>query len=262
MQKKIMQIDRIRTKGKAVMKKRRTVNILGVIFDNVTMDEAVNIGLEFLEDGAKHSIYTLNPESVMAAYGDPVLKKRLNKGGLVIPDGIGVVIGSRIIRKPIKERVAGYDFTQQLFWHLKDTDKTVYFFGAKPGVAKLAAKKMMDKFPGLKIVGVSDGYEQDMEKIIRDINRAKPDMVLVGLGAPRQEEWIDVNMEKIDASVFIGVGGSFDGYSGLVKRSPDIFIKLNIEWLYRLMKQPSRFIRMLKLPQFLLKMIVEGKKYH
>ncbi len=118
-------------KGNKDMHER--INILGVNFDNVTMDEAVEIGLGLFEGEAKHSIYTPNPEIVMAAYEDQGLRSWLNQGSLVIPDGIGVVIGSRIIRKPLKERVAGYDFVQQLFDQLKDTDKTVYFFGGKTG---------------------------------------------------------------------------------------------------------------------------------
>jgi N-acetylglucosaminyldiphosphoundecaprenol N-acetyl-beta-D-mannosaminyltransferase len=240
---------------------RQVVNILGVNFDNVTMDEAVNIGVSLLNSEAKHSIYTPNPEIVMAAYEDASLKQRLNMGSLVIPDGIGVIIGSKIIGKPLKERVAGYDFTRRLFDYLKNTDKTVYFFGAKPGIADLAASKMKEEFKGLKIVGTSNGYQKDMDKIVADINRVSPDLLLVGLGAPRQEAWINEYMDRVNAKVFIGVGGSFDGFSGTVKRSPDIFIKLNLEWFHRLISQPSRFKRMLKLPEFLVIMLKEGKKY-
>lgn len=240
---------------------RDTVNILGVNFDNVTMDEAVNIGIGLFNEEAKHSVYTPNPEIVMEAYKNPELKTSLNEGSLVIPDGIGVVIGSKIIKKPLKERVAGYDFTRNLFNYLKDTDKTVYFFGAKPGVAKLAADCIQKEFVGLNIVGVCDGYQEDMNKVVNDINLVKPDLLLVGLGAPRQEAWISQYMDQTDAKVFIGVGGSFDGFSGTVKRSPDIFIKLNLEWFHRLIRQPSRFFRMLQLPKFIIKMMIEGKKY-
>ncbi len=120
---------------------------------------------------------------------------------------------------------------------------------------------MKEKFPGISVVGTCHGYEKDDEKIISDINNAKPDLLLVGLGAPRQEAWISKNMHRVDAKVFIGVGGSFDGFSGTVKRSPDIFIRLNLEWFHRLITQPTRFVRMLKLPQFIIKMILEGKRY-
>ncbi len=236
-------------------------NILGVIFDNVTMQEAFNYGLGLFSRQTKSVIYTPNPEIVMAAYEDDDLKNNLNQADLVLPDGIGVVIGSKLIGRPLKERVAGFDFIQQLFAALKDTDYTVYFFGSKEGVAELAAEKMQKKYPGLSIAGTWHGYEKDTEKVIADINRVKPDLLLVGLGAPRQEQWISQNKERIDAKVFAGIGGSFDGMAGVVKRAPDIFIRLNLEWFYRLLKQPTRFKRMLKLPLFLIKVIIEGRNY-
>lgn len=248
-------------KSEELMKKRNTVNILGVNFDNVTMHEALEIGLGLFDDEAKHAIYTPNPEIVMAALEDETLKRRLNEGSLVIPDGIGVVIGSRIIKKPLKERVAGYDFVQLLFDQLKNSDKTVYFFGSKEGTAELAARKMMEKYKGLKIVGVHHGYIQDTTKVVEAINQAKPDLVLVGLGAPRQEAWISEHMQNLNVKVLIGVGGSMDVMSGLVKRAPKIFIRLHLEWFHRLITQPTRFVRMLRLPQFLIKMITDGKKY-
>ncbi len=241
------------------MKKRE--NILGVHFDNVTMDEAVQYGFGLFDKQTKSVIYTPNPEIVMAAYEDKNLQKNINQADLVLPDGIGVVIGSKINGRPLKERVAGFDFVQQLFGALKNTDYTVYFFGSKEGVAALARKKMEEKYPGLSIVGECHGYEQNTEKIIRDINKLKPDFLLVGLGAPRQEQWIAENKERIDAKVFMGVGGSFDGMAGVVRRAPQVFIRLNLEWFYRLIKQPTRFKRMLKLPLFLVKMIKEGRNY-
>lgn len=241
--------------------KRNTVNILGVNFDNVTMEEAVKIGLRLFEDENKHAIYTPNPEIVMAALENDALKQSLNKGNLVIPDGIGVVIGSKIINEPLKERVAGYDFVQNLFDELKDTDKTVYFFGSKEGTAELAAKNMQAKYPGLKIIGTQHGYIKDTQPVVEAINRLKPDLVLVGLGAPRQEAWISQHIESLNAKVLIGVGGSMDVMSGLVKRAPKFFINLHLEWFHRLITQPTRFVRMLKLPQFLIKMFLDGKKY-
>ena len=237
------------------------VNILGVGFDNINMKEALKYGLGLFSRQTKSVIYTPNPEIVMAAYDDKDLKGNLNQADLILPDGIGVVIGSKLIGRPLKERVAGYDFIQQLFEVLKDTDYTVYFFGSKEGVAELAVKTMQKKHPGLSVVGTWNGYERDDEKVIADINRVKPDLLLVGLGAPRQEKWIAQYKERIDAKVFAGVGGSFDGMAGVVKRAPKIFIRLNLEWFYRLIKQPTRFKRMLKLPLFLIKMLLEGRKY-
>lgn len=241
---------------------RNIVNLLGVNFDNVTMDEAVDIGFSLLDQEAKSSIYTPNPEIVMAAYEDRTLQKRLNEAALVIPDGIGDIIGSRIIGKPLKERVAGFDFAKNLFAKMEGTDKTVFFYGSKPGIAKEAALAIKNSYKHLNIVGTYHGYEKDMSKVIDAINRVKPDLLLVGLGAPRQEAWIANYMDDVDAKVFIGVGGALDGYSGHLKRAPEVFIKLNLEWFYRLITQPTRWRRMLQLPRFIIKMLIEGRRYN
>ncbi len=236
-------------------------NILGVYFDVVSMDQAVNKMLSFTECESPDVVYTPNPEIVMAAYDNKDLQDALNKGALVIPDGIGVVMGSRIIGGEIRERVAGYDLIQHVFDKLKLTNKTVYLYGAKPGVAKQAVEKMIRQYPGLTFVGYSDGYEKDQEAVIEQIASLKPDFLLVGLGAPRQEYFIEANRHRLGAKVIMGVGGSIDVMAGVVKRAPDFFVRLNIEWLFRLIKQPSRAKRMLQLPRFLIKMIVVGKNY-
>lgn len=197
----------------------------------------------------------------MAAYDNKELQEALNEGSMVIPDGIGVVIGSRIIGGSIQERVAGYDLTQRVFDRIKTMNKTVYLYGAKPGVAKLAIENMSRQYPGLTFVGYSDGYEKDQEAIVKHIAALQPDYLLVGLGAPRQEYFIKANRHRLGAKVIMGVGGSIDVMAGVVKRAPDFYVRLNIEWLYRLIKQPSRGKRMLQLPRFLIKMIVEGKRY-
>lgn len=240
---------------------RKRINILGVCFDRVNMEEAVQIALRLFDKESKGTIFTPNPEIVMAAYENKQLQENLNQGSLVIPDGIGVIIGAKLIGRPLKERVAGYDLVQNMFMKLASTERTIYFYGAKPGVAKLAAEKMITKFPGLKIVGTWDGYEKDLNKVIEDINHKKPDFVLVGLGAPRQEQFIATHQELLSAKVFAGVGGSFDVMAGVVKRAPKVFIKLHLEWFYRLITQPTRIGRMMKLPLFLVKMLQEGKKY-
>lgn len=234
-------------------------DILGVKFNNVTHKEAVDILKCFLDDGKKHPVYTPNPEIVMAARKDPEFMKILNKADLVVPDGIGVVIASKITGCRLKERVAGYDLVQGLFSEIKNKEYTVYFFGGAPGVAADAKEKMEKTHKGIKIIGVSDGYfDKKKEKlIIDDIKNKKPDILLVGLGAPKQEKWIYKHKEELPAKIFIGVGGSFDAMSGKVKRAPKIFISMGLEWFYRLLRQPSRFFRMMKLPVFLLVVLKE-----
>jgi N-acetylglucosaminyldiphosphoundecaprenol N-acetyl-beta-D-mannosaminyltransferase len=235
------------------------VDILGVNVDNDDMNKAVNKVIEYMDSDGKYKIYTPNPEFVMMSIEDEEFKGILNKGDLVIPDGIGIVIASKILGKKIPERVAGYDLVQNIFKRIKKTNRTVYLLGASEGVAIKAADKMREIHKGLKIVGVHDGYfdENEEKNIMESINTLKPDLLLVGLGAPRQEKWIDNNIHKLNIKVAIGVGGSFDGMAGNVKRAPLIFQKLGLEWFYRLIKQPSRITRMIKLPVFLIKVIKE-----
>ena len=234
---------------------RKQIHVLGVPFDALDMEGAVQKALSFLEDGKKHYICTPNPEIVMEACKDKELMMILEDADLVVPDGIGVVWASRYAEERLKERVAGYDLTQNLFAKLANTQETFYFFGGAPGVSAKAAHLMQEKYPGLKIVGGHNGYfdEAEERKIIADIQKKKPSVLLVGLGAPKQEKWIYENRRLLDVKLCIGVGGSFDVMAGNVKRAPKIFRKLGLEWFYRLITQPSRWRRMLKLPVFALR---------
>ncbi len=234
-------------------------NILGVPINNVNLNEALGLVLLYLEDNEKKIIFTPNPEFIMNAINDKEFMDILNKSNLNIADGIGVVIGARILGYNIKERVAGFDLVQSLFSNIKNTDKTVYFLGASEETVVMAKEMMTKKYRGLKIIGTHNGYFKDEEDniIIDQINELSPDILLVGLGSPRQEKWIYNNKDRLNVKVMIGVGGSFDVMSGNVKRAPKIFIKLNLEWFYRLITQPTRFKRMLKLPLF----IIEVLKY-
>lgn len=236
---------------------RRRTEILGVPFDVGTMHKAVEQAYSFFNDSGQHIICTPNPEIVMAAQEDVELLEILKAADLVVPDGIGVVWASKYSKFPLPERVAGFDLVQLLFDKLKDTEHTVYFFGGEPGVATLAAKKMAKEYPGLKIVGIRNGYfsHKDEKQIIDEIRRVSPSLLLVGLGAPKQEKWIYNNMRFTGAKVCIGVGGSFDAMAGQVKRAPRLFRKLGLEWFYRLLKQPSRIGRMMKLPVFVFKVL-------
>lgn len=237
-------------------------NILGVSFNNITHNEAVELICDYLQSDKKCSVYTPNPEIVMAAQKDSEFMRVLKDSTLTVPDGIGVVYGSKFTKNKLKERVAGYDLVQGVFDRMKDMSKTAYFFGGAPEVAELAKQKMEIKYPGLKIVGTADGYFDDVKekRIIEDINRLCPDLLLVGIGFPKQEKWIDSHIDSLNVKVAIGVGGSFDVMSGRVQRAPDIFIKLGLEWFHRLITQPSRFVRMLQLPLFMLTVIFTGNK--
>lgn len=238
---------------------RKLTHVLGVPFDTFTMKEAVERVMEFLSDGGQHIICTPNPEIVMEAQTDKQLMEILKASDLVIPDGIGVVWASKYSEIKIKERVPGFDLTQNVFEKIKDTDYKVYFFGGAPGIASTAAKKMMNKYKGLNIVGTRNGYfnKDDEKQIIEEIKKYGADILLVGLGAPKQEKWIYDHITFTGAKVCIGVGGSFDVMSGNVKRAPKIFCKLGLEWFYRLITQPTRIKRMMRLPKFAIKVLKE-----
>ncbi|MCI5679496.1 MAG: WecB/TagA/CpsF family glycosyltransferase [Bacteroidales bacterium] len=232
----------------------KKTHVLGVPFDAVTMEQAVAKAKKMLAEEGQHFICTPNPEIVMEAQKDKELMNILHEADMVIPDGIGVVWASKYSEIRLKERVAGYDLTQNLMAELAATGETFYFFGGAPGVASTAARMMMKKYPGLKVVGVHNGYfdEKEEKKIIQDIKTKSPSILLVGLGAPKQEKWIYDNIRLVRAKVAIGVGGSFDVMAGNVKRAPKIFQKLGLEWFYRLITQPTRWRRMMRLPKFAL----------
>ena len=237
------------------MRERKITKILGVPFDVVTIKEACEKTVEYLDTPGQHIICTPNPEIVMEAQKDKELFDILKAADMVVPDGIGVVWASKYTDQLLPERVAGYDLVQAVFSKIKDTGKTVYFFGGTPGTAALAAKRMMKKYPGLSIVGTHNGYftQKEEKEIIAEIKNLSPSLLLVGLGAPKQEKWIYENMRFLNTKVCIGVGGSFDVMAGTVKRAPVIFQKLGLEWFYRLITQPSRWKRMLQLPKFAMK---------
>lgn len=233
------------------------VNILGINFDNVTMQEAVDKCNEFMKSCNLNMIVTPNPEIVMLASEDEVFKNIVNSSSLVVPDGIGIVKAANILKKPMKQRVAGYDLICNFFSDTNSNiEKKVYILGAKPGVAQLA-KENIEKQYNVKVVGTQDGYfkDEDVENIINEINNSQANILLAGMGMKKQEQFIYDNKEKLKVNIAIGCGGSIDVFAGTVKRAPKFWVKHNLEWLYRLIKQPSRIGRMLVLPKFLFKVM-------
>lgn len=241
---------------------KNTVDVLGVSISKVTMKEATQKVREFVKSDSFHSIYTPNPEIVMLAKDDPEFHKILDKADLVVPDGIGVVIASKIKKDPLPERVAGYDLVQSTMKEAVKEGYKYYFFGSKPGISEAAAAKMRETYPGIEIVGTHHGYfkPEDEADIIADINESGANILLVALGAPKQEKWIEANKHLMpNVRVALGVGGSLDVMSGNVKRAPKAFQQLGLEWFYRLIKEPTRFVRMLVLPKFLIKVVCYKK---
>lgn len=235
------------------------IKILGVSISNVTMQEATSKIREFVHSDTMHIVYTPNPEIIMCARNDDNLHRILEEADMVVPDGIGVVIASRIKKTPLPERVAGYDLVQNTMKEACKEGYKYYFFGASPGISDLAAAKMRKAHPGIQIVGTHSGYfkPEEEQQIIREINASGANILLVALGCPKQEKWIATHKHLLpNIRVAVGVGGSFDVMSGEVKRAPVIFQKLGLEWFYRLLKEPSRLGRMMVLPKFLIKVIL------
>lgn len=241
---------------------KETVDILGVSISKVTMSEAADQIKAFAHSNTFHSIYTPNPEIVMLAMKDAAFHKILEEADLVVPDGIGVVIASKLKKTPLPERVAGYDLVQCTMKQAVKEDYKYFFFGGKPGIGEEAAAKMRETYPGIQIVGTRNGYftPEDEPQIIEEIKASGANILLVALGAPKQEKWIEANKHLLpNVRVAIGVGGSLDVMSGNVKRAPKVFQKFGLEWFYRLLKEPTRFMRMLVLPEFLIKVIFYKK---
>ena len=240
------------------------VNILGVYVNKVSISQAADSIMSFISvEGNTKAVYTPNSEIIMHGYRDSQLCDVLNDADLLTADGIGVVYASKILGNPISERCAGYDVACTLLDKMGKEGKSVYLFGSKPGVAELAKENLLKKYPGLVVAGYSDGYfDAEKEKqIIADINSKKPDVLFVCLGAPKQEKWIHNHKNELQCKVCMGLGGCLDVFAGTVERAPDFYCKHGIEWLYRLVKQPKRFFRMLDLPRFAVTVLLKGKKF-
>lgn len=244
------------------------INIRGVNFDNLTLSETVERILTRLKNGEQTAVFTPNSEIVQACIEDNSLYPIINSAEVICPDGIGVVKAARILKTPLKGKVAGIEVGEKLIASLADGSKTVFLMGSKPGIAEQASESLQKKYPGVRIVGTNDGYfkkeGEENDRVIEKINASGADVLFVCLGAPAQEKWIYANRAKLNVTVMLGLGGSLDGYAGVVKRAPKIFIKLGLEWFYRLLCEPWRFKRMLKLPKFYLGTVwykmTEGKR--
>lgn len=240
------------------------VNILGVKVSKHTIESAADQIIEYITNGDKRRcVFTPNSEIIMMAYRDKEFAEVLNAADILTADGIGVVYASKILRNPITERAAGFDTACSVLEKMAPLGKSVYLFGAKPGVAEAAGEEMVRRYPGLIIAGCADGYfdEEKQKLIIADINEKKPDLLFVCLGAPKQEKWISRHKDELDFGVAMGIGGSLDVFAGTVKRAPEFYQKHGIEWLYRVLKQPSRIGRMLDLPKFGFTVLLNGRKF-
>jgi len=236
------------------------VLIRGVGIDNVTPEEALSAALSFLETDGASLIFTPNAEILQLCSEDEAVKTVVSSGDLIVPDGSGVVLASRILKTPLKSKVAGIELGYNILKASGEKGYKVYLLGGKPGIAEKAEKKLKEEIPGLDICGCSDGYFTDDSEPIDKINSSGADILLVFLGAPKQEKWLFANREKLNVKLAAGLGGSVDIYAGESKRAPKIFISLGLEWFYRLLKEPKRIGRMMRLPKFVIGTYKEKKE--
>ncbi|HBH12731.1 MAG: N-acetylmannosaminyltransferase [Clostridiales bacterium 38_11] len=245
----------------------KRIEIMGVAICDLDNSETVSEVKKLLRQQQKipDVVYTPNTEIVMMCQKDDSLKSIINGGSLILPDGVGLVIGSKIRKKPLRERVTGFDISVALLQIAKENRYKVFLLGGAPGVANLAAENIRIKYGDI-ICGYQHGYfkgyhsghsnSAEEQSIIERINRLKPDILFVGFGSPRQEKWINHFLNQLNVRLIIGNGGTIDVLSGQVKRAPLFFQRLGLEWLYRLMMDPKRIRRQILLPLFLVEILL------
>lgn len=199
---------------------------------------------EWVEQEKKSFVITANPETLMIGLDNVVFDKILKaEETIIVPDGIGVVKAANILGYSLTERITGVEIVQELFGILNKTGRSLYLLGAKEEVVSRLVKKIKNEYKNINVLGYQNGYVSDKDMVFEEIAELKPDVVLVALGIPAQEILIMKHYDKFIKGIFIGVGGAFDVLSGMKKRAPQIFIKLNLEWLYRIIKEPKRIKR-------------------
>jgi N-acetylglucosaminyldiphosphoundecaprenol N-acetyl-beta-D-mannosaminyltransferase len=228
------------------------VPLHGIRVNRVTMGETLEILDRFVQAGGPHHVITLDASMCVTARDDAGLKRIIENADLITPDSSGVLWACRKQGQPLAERVSGVEIVERLCERSAERGYKLFFLGAAPGVAESAAQKMREKYPGCQIVGARDGFfkPEDEADIVERIRAAAPDILCVALGIPKQEHFIDRNLAALGVPVMIGVGGTFDVFSGSVKRAPLWMQKASLEWLYRLYKNPRKLGKVMTLPRF------------
>ncbi|MFO7637341.1 MAG: WecB/TagA/CpsF family glycosyltransferase [Clostridia bacterium] len=226
-------------------------DIMGILIDDVTKEQALERLSSYLASPGKMTVFTPNSEICMMALRNRELMEILNRGSLVLPDGQGVVLASKILKSPLREKVGGCDLFLSFFRICSPV--RVFLLGGKPETSERAGQALERDYPNVTVTGTMHGYfpPEALPDVLRAINASGSHLLLVGFGAPKQEEWIHRNLPSLDVRVAAGVGGTLDILAGTARMAPAIFVRLGLEWFYRLLKQPRRLKRMLKIPLFL-----------
>ncbi|MFA5638499.1 MAG: WecB/TagA/CpsF family glycosyltransferase [Anaerovoracaceae bacterium] len=226
--------------------------------DNITYEEALNKFKTMISQDGLDLIVTPNSEILLMATGNEELKKIIQSASLVIPDGTGILYASRILKNPLKERVTGIDFLNMIFSYLNENKLSCYLLGGQKGVSERASLNIKKVYPDIEIKGTHNGYfnMDEADEIIKDINESNALFLCVAMGSPRQELFVKKYEKEFDkVRCAMGVGGSLDVWAGDIKRAPLFFQKYGLEWFYRVIKEPKRFSRILRLPAFMAKVI-------
>ncbi len=233
--------------------------ILNVKIDNFDYNETINNIINLVDEKRKGYVITANSLMVMKATENILFKRILNDAKIITPDGIGLIWASNFLGQPLKSRVTGIDLTKRLLRLCAFKGYRLFLLGSSPGITTKIKMGLEENFPGIKIVGFHHRLFSKKEEvlIIEEITRSQPDIIFAGLGSPAQEKWINRNYYAFDQGVFVGVGGSFDVLSGQVKRAPFLFQRLGLEWLYRLIREPYRWRRMMALPKFVWYILIQ-----
>ena len=231
-----------------------SIEILGVRVDDAAYDDVLAQVDGYVASGRPHQIITINTEMLMAAHAEPAFRQTLNAADLNVADGMGLILAARWLGHPLRQRVTGSDGIYHLCAHCATRGYRPYFLGAAPGVAELAAERLVALSPGLEVAGAFAGshHIKDEDEVIARVRAAAPDLLFVAYGVPAEEKWIARNRERLGVPAMVGVGGAFDFVAGVTKRAPVWVRRLGLEWLHRLLREPWRWRRQLVLPHFVL----------
>lgn len=233
--------------------------ILNIPFINATKDEFMKeVIVPSVEKEKRLFIVTANPEIVMYARENESYRRKIMQADHIVADGVGIILASKLLRKPLPERIAGFELMESMLTYSNNHQKSIFLFGAKDYVVERAVQNIKKKYPLIKIAGYHHGFVDTADNTVYHfIKKSNADFVFVALGYPKQESWIFHNIKKLNKGIFIGVGGSFDVWAREVKRAPLFWRKLYMEWFYRIITNPKRYKRALKLPKFVLAILLE-----
>lgn len=235
-------------------------NYLGIDVCSVNMEQVLEEIDGIIKNRRPSFVVAINPEKIMKAQRDEGLVRLLNSADIQIPDGVGVLIASKLRRGTIKSRVTGIELMESICSRAPEKGYKIFMLGAKPGVAEGAAGILRTRYQGINIVGIRDGYFKDEDEVVEEIKSSGADVLFVAMGSPKQENWITRNMERMGVPLCMGVGGSYDVICGNIRRAPAWMCRMGLEWLYRLIKEPWRYKRMMVLPVFLGKVVLGGSR--